>query len=110
RYNFIMALLIIAGISGCAWFQPGCFIQEQAVKVATDTVVSVLECQNRDVVEKDLKGVVSELGLCDEAQKTGVIADTVCPILVAEVVSTVMEKAIPMPWGCTAIHAKDKVG
>lgn len=86
---------------------PGCLIQDQGVKLATNFVASTLQCSNVDVIKADLTKVVSNFGLCKaEKPPTGVLADTLCPVLTDAVVDFIAVNGIPSSWGCSATDAK----
>lgn len=101
-------LIAVLLVSGCSWFKPGCFIQDQAVSISTQVVVEQLQCANPEAVQADLKKIISGIGLCKEVQ-TGPIAETMCPGLSSEVVKFIASKAIPSEWACSAQEAKDKL-
>lgn len=98
----ILALIIPLLFSSCTSLKPGCVIQDKLAVVATDVIVSKLQCANSFAVKNDMDALVKNLGLC----KTGQLADIMCPLLVDSVVNKLASSAIPAEWGCTATDAK----
>jgi len=85
-------------------------MQDQAGRIASETVISVLECKNREAVSADILDVVSKAGLCkQQTHETGALADTICPIMTGAVLQFVSDKAIPANWECSATSAKAKL-
>lgn len=91
-------------LTGCT-FKPGCIIQDKMVDIASNAIVDKLQCMNRNAVAADMKNLVSGIGLCKQVE-TGVIADTICPVLSAAVVLKITNAAIPAEWGCLATDAR----
>lgn len=100
--KLIFALIVPLLLSNCSSLKPGCLIQDKLSAVATDVIVSKLQCANSFAVKIDMDALVKGMGLC----KTGQIADLVCPSLVESVVNKLASAAIPQEWGCTATDAK----
>lgn len=93
--------------SGCAALKPGCLISEKASAVATDAIVSALECDNMFAVKSDMDELFKEdLGLC----KTGPIANAVCPMMSKTVLDFVAQNGIPRTWSCSASVLKERFG
>lgn len=109
RLTLILPLLLLGLFSGCTALKPGCFIQDKLSAVATDVVVSKLQCMNSFAVKADMDALVKVLGVCKETKKTGPIADAVCPLVVDSVVNKLIGAAIPAEWQCSAENAKATV-
>ncbi len=105
--KILLASLLL--LTSCSWFNAGCVIQSEAVKLATDTVYSTLQCDNKEAIYADLDALVSKTGICKATYQTGTLADVACPIVSAAVIQFVATNAIPVSWGCPASDAKQKL-
>lgn len=103
--KLILALLLMIGFVGCSSMKPGCLIQDKLSAVATDVVVSKLQCKNAFAVKADMDELVKNIGLC----KTGPIADSLCPMVADQVVDKLTSAVLPAEWMCSAADAKDLV-
>ncbi len=101
-------LVVTAMLVACCTLKPGCVIQDQVVKVATNTIASTLQCTHTAQISTDLTATISGLGLCSSSATapTGPIADYLCPLAVNSVLSYLASNTIPSTWGCTASNAK----
>lgn len=106
KYFALVPLLLLSLVmTSCSSLKPGCLISDKLSSVATDVIVSKLECKSPFAVKADMDALVKGLGLC----KTGQIADLVCPSLVDSVVDKVVAGVVPSTWQCSAVGAKDLV-
>lgn len=96
---------LLFSLVSCTSIKPGCMVQDKFSAIATDVVVSKLQCANPFAVKLDMDGLVKNLGLCKD-QKTGQMADAICPFAVPAVVDKIAGTAIPAAWQCSAQNAK----
>lgn len=101
-FRSILGLSLLLLVGGCTSLKPGCIIKDKLSAIATDVIVSKLQCSNSFAVKLDMDKLVEGIGLC----KTGQIADLVCPSLVDSVVNKIAAAALPEEWKCSAQDAK----
>lgn len=103
--KFLALLVPFLLFTSCTSLKPGCIVQDKIAAVATDFLVTQLECSNSFAVKVDVDKKVSALGLCK--QQTGDIANMMCPLVAGEIVEGVAGVVVPAGWGCKATKAKD---
>jgi hypothetical protein len=75
---FVLSTVVVVACK----VSPGCIIADKAATAISSVIVSKAACKNPTAVRN---GVLSwcndDLGLCKSKNKTGVIADVVCPLI-----------------------------
>lgn len=106
-----MVFLILGLAAACTTFKPGCLVKEKASAALATVIVEQGECENSACVTAQHEKWFEAVGICKD-QKTGAIADVICPIVVPVVVDQAVTFGFKTAYpgcGCKGVAAKEKL-
>lgn len=96
-YKMLAVLLFVTASLGCTRTQL-CDGVKTVAKPVADSIVTILNCENREAVTKSVENFFGAKHVCDEVNAKGFIGDFVCEPVVGEIIA--FAKTVPSDWKC----------